>query len=693
AEGEPANRMVDAVLLIPFAITSLQGTGGLDRLPYLAVAAPWIAAAGWMGYPLVGRTFAVRWRGAEKSPKSIRLIVACLSVLTGLGLLSTLVLLLGLIGGPQSRILLMAAMAICVGFAEYFRRRMNRGETSASLEVMEQSAKSFEPDSIGALWMLRLLPILTCGLATAYLLGSLVPPWEFDVLEYHLQAPKEYFQNGKISFLEHNVYANMPLGVEMHSLGAMTLWGGELGWWHGGLIGKTITGFHALLVAGLIGGFVTIRFGSNLGWAAAGLILAMPGNAHVSFAGLVDTALGAYVAATLLVGYLLLGTRKHRPGFSASGLVVMGVLAGAATACKYPGLLFAVLPAGVLMYFGVRGGWPVKRAVLCCGLGLVVTCVPWFAKNFAQSGNPVFPLMQSVFGGRGLTADQVERWTQVHSPAAKAETAPYSFAALARDAKQVVVGSPFVNVSLQFLCAIAGFLVLIQIHRKAIEAKEFVWLASIAWIFIVWWVATHRIDRFWLPAVPMMAVLASVAASWLAEKISVSLVALILLVGVAAGGLEVVAGVGPSDVRFLVPLQAIEQQTLEESAEGTVNPTTAWVNRNLDAKDRVLSIGEVKAFLYRVPIVYGTCFNNAPGEEWLRDKSEQEQRANLADNGITHVMVDWFELNRYRSPGNYGFSDWPTKSEIQAMVDAGILQPLQHPFPLDRVEIFVVAGE
>lgn len=49
------------------------------------------------------------------------------------------------------------------------------------------------------------------------LLGSALPPWHFDVRAYHLQAPKEWYAAGTISFMPHNVYANMPLGAEMHA--------------------------------------------------------------------------------------------------------------------------------------------------------------------------------------------------------------------------------------------------------------------------------------------------------------------------------------------------------------------------------------------------------------------------------------------------------------------------------------------
>ena len=58
----------------------------------------------------------------------------------------------------------------------------------------------------------------------------MLPPADFDVREYHLQAPKEFYQQGRIAFVPHNVYANMPLGMEMASLLGMVVTGD---WWLG----------------------------------------------------------------------------------------------------------------------------------------------------------------------------------------------------------------------------------------------------------------------------------------------------------------------------------------------------------------------------------------------------------------------------------------------------------------------------
>ncbi len=61
-----------------------------------------------------------------------------------------------------------------------------------------------------------------------------------------LQAPKEFYQAGRITFLPHNVYANMPLGTEMLSLLGMVVAGD---WWTGALVGKTLIACFAPLTA------------------------------------------------------------------------------------------------------------------------------------------------------------------------------------------------------------------------------------------------------------------------------------------------------------------------------------------------------------------------------------------------------------------------------------------------------------
>ena len=40
-----------------------------------------------------------------------------------------------------------------------------------------------------------------------------------------------------------------------------------------------------------------------------------------------------------------------------------------------------------------------------------------------------------------------------------------------------------------------------------------------AYLFLTWWFLTHRLDRFWLPMLPCLAVLAGLGADWTGPEI------------------------------------------------------------------------------------------------------------------------------------------------------------------------------
>ena len=67
-------------------------------------------------------------------------------------------------------------------------------------------------------------------------------------------------------------------------------------------------------------------------------------------------------------------------------------------------------------------------------------------------------------------------------------------------------------------------------------------------------------------------------------------------------------------------------------------------------------------------------FNRETFETLARGKSPNEVREGLTRLGVSHVYVDWHEIERYRSPGNYGFTDFVTPAELERLVNAGVLE-------------------
>ena len=173
----------------------------------------------------------------------------------------------------------------------------------------------------------------------------MLPPLDFDVREYHLQAPKEFFQQGQITFLPHNVYANMTLGTEMLSLLAMVVAGD---WWLGALAGKTVIAAFTPFTRRRCWPAGWRLFSPAAGVVAALVYISVPWVVSVASGGFVEGASACYLFLAVYA-VLLLRTRgrrhvsnwpsptSRRPFHASYAACCAGRLsAGAAVATKYP---------------------------------------------------------------------------------------------------------------------------------------------------------------------------------------------------------------------------------------------------------------------------------------------------------------------------------------------------------------------
>lgn len=506
---------------------------------------------------------------------------------------------------------------------------------------------------------------LAIPFAAITLLGSMLPPLEFDVREYHLQVPKEFYQQGWIGFLPHNVYGNMPLGMEMLSLLAMVVAGD---WWLGALAGKTLIGLMAPLTA--LGLFAAGRrlFSPPAGVAAALLYLSTPWVVQVSSLGLVDAAVGCYL---LLATYALVlawgayprpGEDAGRsPSVDAGGtrirrVLLSGYLAGAAVSCKYPGLLFVVVPlAAWIVLAGTaraglwRGGGKPLGAFL---LAAAIACGLWFGKNAALAGNPTYPLLYPLFGGKTRTAEKDRQWSRAHRPH------DFSLAALGSDVLRVLLSSEWLSPLVMPLAALA-------LVGKRPPRGAWVLAAEFGFVVAAWWLLTHRIDRFWIPALPLAALLAGEGACWGVCRIGRWPMTVLLLAGAVYCFLAA-SSLGGGYNRYFISLDRARRDP------DRVAPWHRYLNAQVQ-QGSVLLVGDAQPFDLEMPVLYNTCFDDSLFEQLVKDRTAAEIRAALAQRQIVYVLVHWGEIRRYRAPGNYGFPEFVQPEVFQRLVDEGIL--------------------
>ncbi len=506
--------------------------------------------------------------------------------------------------------------------------------------------------------------------------ASLLPPWDFDVLEYHLQAPKEWMQAGQITFLPHNLYANMPLADEMLPLLAMRLMPGEESWWYGALAGKLLMALFVPLTALSLAAAGTRYHSPIAGWTAAAIYVGLPWLSHTALHGLNEPAVACFgwlaLHSALLVG------KVQRVEWLA------GFFAGSATACKYPALLSIGVPTFFIVAILLNRQfifWPrtIVMKVATCAVFIAIPFLPWLIKNELQTGNPVYPLAVNIFGGETRTPEKDARFREAHNVPVDSHGSRYGIRPASAALNDIVVANAHQSpLLLPFI--LAGAIGCIFVSRQPVQAtwpQPFLLVAAFAWwIFLTWWLFTHRVDRFWIPALPPLAFLAGLGAAQFSSTIGRRVVAAILVLGFTFHFAFLVSPLA-GDVRWFTRLDLLKTgEQLSQFDVARIPAHLRYLNDQVAADKAVLFVGDAAVFEVRPKCYYNTCWDDCLLVDWLADRSADERQKILDEKKVTWVCVNDAELARYRSPGNYGYDPRYNEELLTELVDQKVLQPV-----------------
>lgn len=659
-----------------------------QRVPFLAIATGvWVAALG------VGR-LELRWlRVCSLLDRAER---AFFSICLGLATISLLMLGLGL-AGQLTRwplAIILSGAAALEAWQTIRDRRLNAPSIAnpASRQVTRSAKKAEANDERSGNWLPWVVLVAVVPFVVCLMLGAMSPQTDFDVIEYHLGGPKEWFQQGRIVRLPHNVYTNFPFLTEMLLLVGMVLYGD---WNSGALAGQAvIAGFAPLTALGL---YATGRrwFSARAGSLAALIWLTTPWAYRISIIAYAEGGLACYMFASLAIGLRIhWGTSDESQTAAENGSsnpywtdvprglpLLAGLLAGSAMACKYTGLISAILPvASLIVGSAMRGagqrGKLILRGLAMFAVGVGLAIGPWLLKNALETGNPVYPLAWSIFGGDGRDAAMNAQWRHGHSshykhPLDRVWDLPVKLT-------DVMANNDW-HSDLMFAFAPIA---LLAIWRRKVWC---VW-AYVGWQFASWFLFTHHIDRFYVPMFPAVALLAGAGAAWLmnfrvAGWCGVLLIVVSILFNAEVMQLQGVTGFNAG------------RMDLHAAADMVTPPSQRWLNEEfaagrLPSDFKVLCVGEAALFHARFPYIYNTVFDRSRFEQWFAERTESgdvrlrpadQIRLTLREHGITHVLVNWSEILRYREPGSYGYTDFAHPDWFAKLQAAGILGP---PLPL-----------
>lgn len=493
----------------------------------------------------------------------------------GLGIISLLVLGMGLVGwmnrGSAIAMLVIGliAGAMCV--------------RNIQIELPREAA-----------FLLLLMPTLGLVTAAAFMLPGVLwsdEPAGYDVLAYHFQVPREWYEIGRIVPLTHNVFSYFPFNVEMHYLLAMHLRGGAyegmylaqlmhvafLGLSVVALIGFTAKPQTGIIAAITMGSFPWLMMLSPIGYNEGGLLL-FGTLAFVWAIRAFDPSLGTPGEGA---GEGSASTPVEEPSPDPlpeyqereAGVVIAGVMTGFACGCKLtavPVLLLAMPIIGLILR-----RFSVKQAATFLAISLL-TLSPWLIRNQIWAGNPVFPEATQVLGQAHFNDAQVARWADAHQPSlGSAPRVRAIWEQLFRNWRWGYVPVPLSLIAIML----------------AWRRREVMFLAVLLLIqFILWISATHVQGRFLILTAPMAALLIAHVdvRRWFCFALGSSIAS------------TIVGWVFLYRIMFSFPL-TIGVENFEPVMRASILPDD--VARQVYETDRpIVLVGDAKAFMYSIPM-------------------------------------------------------------------------------------------
>ncbi|MBN1851839.1 MAG: glycosyltransferase family 39 protein [Pirellulales bacterium] len=683
ARGRLVVEMVTAAVVAPDLVAEswIGGQGStwlIDRLPVAGTAAGILAVAGILGWQFLALA------GADRHLDHLERTIFSCGV--GLHIISLVTLGIGLTGWLRgARWPCFIIGGLLIGWAIVWMVRSHESSPRP-----RQLPTTSEASPFGLSWLWLIAPLVA-----VVLLGGMLPPIDFDVREYHLQVPKEFFTQGRIAFLAHNVYGNMPLGGSMFALLGMVLLDD---WWLGALVGKTILATNAPLTAVALLAAGRRFAGTSAGMVAALVYLSIPWVLRVANLGLNEGALGFYSWLAIYSFAVWRQTSANRY------LALSGFLAGAAIGVKYTAILFVAFPLmAAVLWIGASSIWrdhshghksPMDNGAGCrrdtrlhkvsdarpeytrsqgihpstWKLVLLLALVTsasggsWLVKNAISTGNPIYPLLNSFFHGNARTDAMDSQWSAAHRPAGF--SLDRSASDLANITWRSLWQSPLV----------------VPLALLALAMRRFRSLAGPWWIYTLvylacWWLSTHRIERFWVPLLPVLAMLAGLGSSWSIGRcwirgLQTILVGWVLIAVVLAVSPQMLCGY----TRFLASYSWLRD------AEERVPHWRRQVQQSAPEGTAVLSVGDAEVFDLEVPVYYNTVFDEWLLNAWMGPSPWESQvdrlRTEFARRKISRVYVHWGELDRYRKTYDkpWGRSQFITPEWFERLVRAGLLQ-------------------
>ena len=526
-----------------------------------------------------------------------------LAVAAGAGFLSIIIMLTASLIGTSPLILSTVIGAIAISNIKYVMCFI--GNIFKGLNSYKMTKKSLFP-------VIFIVFMVTASAINLF--ASSLPPFEYDSLEYHLAGPAEFLRIGKLDYLPHNMYTNIPSNLSMLFLLPQSVFNQS---------GKTIVFFFGILTLMLIYSYVSRKSNGIYGLIAASmfyisaLITRESMYAH-------NEICAAFFAAAAFISLLIYMEVNRNPY-----LVLSAIFSGFALGTKYTILLTLITPVFFVLLLHSLSSKNFKPIYIYTGLALF-SFLPWMVKNWIYTGNPVYPFLNTVFLAESWTDEIAARFSKSHF------SSPGLFI---KNIKSFVHFSfqDYFGTPVMILSAIP---ILLTVKRNpAVKNAGLAFIAGLT----AWAVFTRGYLRFLIPLVPFICISGALAFSEINLKGSRFRILCYMFLIIFAMNITVSAMLFMEGEYLRVFSSLRAKEYFLENANNHYS-AVSFLNKKIAPNDKVLYIGEARTYYALYEPVYNTVFNESILETLGYGRKDINQI--VSDNNIKYILINNTELQR-----------------------------------------------
>ena len=465
----------------------------------------------------------------------------------------------------------------------------------------------------------------------------LCPPVFYDALVYHLGLPWTWLTNGSFDPAPHHVFSHFPIAGQAVYLIPVS-WG----------LAEAAAGLHWMCLGVTLA--ACFRLARRLGaerWSAAAPLLLI-GCWHLVW-------IAGQPAVDLLVTLAVLAAVEALTADPEPRWLDLGLACGLAAATKYPAAVpLAGLALAALLFFPRRWRRLAGAAAIAV---LAASFVP--VRNLITTGNPVFPLLWSLFGGSGWTARDDARWAGlVHEGVGGIANLPSGLFRLVRPPD-----------GLGWWLVVAAVLAVPAVLGAGDAARRRRLVAAAAALGLAGWLVSSQTARYAFPVAALIAVLAAVGARRLPRHAAVAaavLVAATVSLGLADLGRFTL---GQLQVQRMWTGDATREEWRHRVTANDPLPAYRAAEAALQDSARLLVVGDGRSWGCAVHHHVSSSYDLQLVQGWVESAGDAEQVARTAAaEGWSHLLINRGELDRLGGP-DFQVLRWQTAADEQRWLD------------------------